>query len=271
MQGLETSKGSRSCPADLDEDGEVGPGDLAIVLGGFGYCRNCAEDLNGGRNVDEIDVDVLMESWGICPSLSSNIRDFCEGDFDKDGDIGPADLAMLLGKYGQRDRKVDLNGDNCRTVPNANQDDSDGDGIGDCCDPIFDGPEEPPKGMDFSDPDGDGVTNVCDNCPDIPNGAAEAGIPGVGNQTDTDEDGVGDACDNCPGGDDNVDDNCNGTPDDCECMADLDGSGGVGAFDLAMLLGSWGPCPGCPADLDCDGNVGAADLAELLGSWGSCQ
>ena len=63
---------------------------------------------------------------------------------------------------------------------------------------------------------------------------------------------------------------CNGTPDDCECMADLNDSGGVGAFDLAMLLGSWGPCPGCPADLDCDGDVGADDLARLLGSWGPC-
>lgn len=49
---------------------------------------------------------------------------------------------------------------------------------------------------------------------------------------------------------------------------DLDGDGSVGAADLAILLGSWGPCPGCPADLDGDGVVGAADLAILLGSWG---
>ncbi len=108
----EAPDGIESCSADLDEDGEVGPGDLAIVLAGFGYCRNCAEDLNGDRRVDEIDVDVLMESWGICPSSFSEIRDFCEGDFDEDGDVGSADLAMLLGRYGQRDRTVDLNGDN---------------------------------------------------------------------------------------------------------------------------------------------------------------
>ncbi len=112
VQKPKASKGSKSCPADLDEDGEVGPGDLAIVLGSYGYCRNCAEDLNGDRSVDEIDVDVLMESWGICPSSPSNIRDFCEGDFDEDGDVGSADMAILLGKYGQRDRTVDLNGDN---------------------------------------------------------------------------------------------------------------------------------------------------------------
>ncbi|MCH8852295.1 MAG: VCBS repeat-containing protein [Planctomycetes bacterium] len=53
--------------------------------------------------------------------------------------------------------------------------------------------------------------------------------------------------------------------------SDFDGDGSVGAFDLALLLGSWGPCPGCPADLDGDGSVGAFDLALLLGSWGPCE
>ncbi len=53
--------------------------------------------------------------------------------------------------------------------------------------------------------------------------------------------------------------------------ADLDRDGQVGASDLAILLGSWGPCLDecdCPADLDGDGQVGASDLAILLGSWG---
>lgn len=55
--------------------------------------------------------------------------------------------------------------------------------------------------------------------------------------------------------------------------ADLDGDGVVGSGDLAILLGSWGPClpapAKCIADLDGDGTVGSADLAILLGSWGS--
>ena len=54
---------------------------------------------------------------------------------------------------------------------------------------------------------------------------------------------------------------------------DLDLTGDVGPFDLALLLGNWGPCPArgdCPADLDGDGNVGAFDLALLLGAWGPC-
>ncbi len=49
---------------------------------------------------------------------------------------------------------------------------------------------------------------------------------------------------------------------------DLDGDGNIGAADLAILLGSWGPCEGCAADLDGDGTVGPADLAMLLGNWG---
>ena len=57
---------------------------------------------------------------------------------------------------------------------------------------------------------------------------------------------------------------------DAECPQDLDGDGQVEAFDLAILLGSWGPCNDCPADFDGDGDVNAADLAQLLGAWGLC-
>ena len=54
------------------------------------------------------------------------------------------------------------------------------------------------------------------------------------------------------------------------CPADLDDDGEVGAEDLAILLGAWGPNPGNPADLNNDGTVGAEDLAILLGAWGPC-
>ena len=49
---------------------------------------------------------------------------------------------------------------------------------------------------------------------------------------------------------------------------DINGDGMVDPQDLAILLGNWGPCPGCPADLDGDGVVGPLDLATLLGNWG---
>jgi hypothetical protein len=67
------------------------------------------------------------------------------------------------------------------------------------------------------------------------------------------------AASNCAGG------GC-GSPG---CPADLDGSGTVGAADLATLLGAWGTGDPC-ADLDGSGTVGAADLAILLGAWGPC-
>jgi hypothetical protein len=48
--------------------------------------------------------------------------------------------------------------------------------------------------------------------------------------------------------------------------SDLNGDGSVGAADLAVLLGDWGPGLSI-ADIDADGIIGATDLAILLGSW----
>jgi hypothetical protein len=51
---------------------------------------------------------------------------------------------------------------------------------------------------------------------------------------------------------------------------DLNGDGDVGAADLAILLGSWGPAAaGTPADFDRNGLVNAGDLARLLAYWGT--
>jgi hypothetical protein len=57
--------------------------------------------------------------------------------------------------------------------------------------------------------------------------------------------------------------------------ADLNGDGHVDGFDLALLLGQWGPCPicivgpcPCLGDLNDDTKVDGLDLAILLGAWG---
>ncbi|MCH8967979.1 MAG: S8 family serine peptidase [Planctomycetes bacterium] len=110
----------------------------------------------------------------------------------------------------------------------------------------------------------DGVGDECDNCPADYNPE----------QSDCDGDGVGDLCAISSGI--SEDENGNGIPDECEgcgdCPTDSDGSGDTEAFDLAILLGAWGPVTPDSACLDADENgfIEAFDLAVLLGAWGPC-
>ncbi len=115
------------------------------------------------------------------------------------------------------------------------------------------------------DTDGDGYLDQEDNCRDVANGAAEAGVPGVGDQTDTDLDGAGNACD--------VDDDGDGLDDVVETndgnyvsptatgtnplLADSDGDG----LDDGAEVNTYGTSP---VESDTDGD-GISDGQEILG------
>jgi hypothetical protein len=126
------------------------------------------------------------------------------------------------------------------------------------------------------DSDGDGVCNpgatssLCtgsDNCPNTPNGPAQAGSPLVGNQTDTDGDGLGNACDPDMDNDAlaNGSDQCptfaedyNGFQDADGCPDDIDNDGIVSSSDacpfVAEDIDGYQDSDGCPEpDNDLDG------------------
>jgi len=174
------------------------------------------------------------------------------------------------------------------------------------------------------DGDGDGVGDACDICPSTPNGLnlgtctkgtivqsctsnEECGTNGFCSmkQEDADSDYLGDACDECTDTDKDgygnpefiintcADDNCpytlnpnqqdtyppqgNGIGDACDCESDFSCDGDVDANDVSTFLQHFGrseynrPCTNedqCKGDFGCDGGVDAGDVTKFLEDFG---
>ncbi len=90
--------GDLPCPGNLNDDNEVGPFDLALLLGAWGLCPDpcepgdpestCAADFDGDCAVGPFDLAIVLGAWGPCPGPPVN--DVCEGAieiFDGDTDF----------------------------------------------------------------------------------------------------------------------------------------------------------------------------------------
>lgn len=145
------------------------------------------------------DITGLESALNPCPVPPGSINDF-----DKDGVDNTCPDRCPIFNPAQEDLDGDGPGDDCDPCT-----DTDGDGFGNAGFPANTCPLDTCPFV--SDPlqldaDGDGVGNVCDNCPTIANAS----------QLDSDFDGVGDPCDACPGAPDSADADGDGLPDACD-------------------------------------------------------
>ena len=89
-----------------------------------------------------------------------------------------------------------------------------------------------------------------------------------GSAIDCNENKVLDICDIKDG---SLDQNANMIPDECECIADLNGDNFVDLLDIIEVLAQWLAATDGLPDIDGDGTVGLGDLMLVLNAYGPCE
>jgi FG-GAP-like repeat/Thrombospondin type 3 repeat/HYR domain len=214
------------------------------------------------------------------------------GDFDADGIPDVQDTCTDSDRDGFGNPGFPANTcglDNCPSVSNSDQEDVDGDGVGDRCDNC---PDVPNPGQE--DSDGDRRGDACDPCPHSFQDDADGdrvcddidNCLGLANpeQADADGDRRGDACDNCPlaSNPDQADTDGDGLGDSCDTCSndpfnDADHDGVCGDVDNCLGLPNTDQadrdgdhvgdvCDNCPstpnADQEDNNNDGVGDVCE---------
>jgi Zn-dependent metalloprotease len=150
---------------DDDGDGKFNDGDGSGTIGdnpcAYYNDKNCDDNCRQVPNYFQMNND------------SDNLGDECDPDDDNDGILDDGDGSKAIGDNPCQDSNPNNCDDNCRFAVNGNQEDTDGDTVGDACDNCGD-----LQNADQLDTDDDGFGNVCD--------------------TDDDDDGIPDDEDRCP-------------------------------------------------------------------------
>ncbi len=279
---------------DCDEDGipdsvEIKQG-TAIDLNENGIDDECDPDCNQNGVPDfyeieqgsfDCNLDGILDICEISenPALDLNtntVIDSCEADCNENGTFDFVDILLEfsqdINKNSVPDECEDCDGDG---IPDDLEDkaDCDGNGLPDVCEVDEDCDNDGDiNACDFDD-DGDGIEDLCDadSCGLTGQDCDENGILDSCEEfSDCNNNGIDDRCDIQSGEEDDL--NLDGTPDSCQCIADVVPNGEVGFPDLVTLLSAWGTCePPCPSDIIADGDVGFSDLLYLLSNWGPCS